>query len=52
MNQEIINLDGLAMNAVDTDCNGVIGIETIFKFKQAGKYVSAEYAGGSMHSVI
>lgn len=34
------------MNAVETDVNGVIGVDTIFKFKQSGDHVSAEYAGG------
>ena len=43
-----INLDGMIMNAVETDENGVIGVDTIFKFKQRGESVSAEYAGGKI----
>ena len=36
------------MNAVETDENGVIGVDTFFKFRQTGEYVSAEYAGGKI----
>ncbi len=46
MIERVISLDGLTMNAVATDENGVIGVDTIFKFRQAGECVSAEYAGG------
>ena len=48
MNTEPISLDGLRMNAVETDPNGVIGVETIFKFRQTGSRVYAEYAGGKI----
>lgn len=40
------NLDGLKMNAVETDPNGVIGVDTIFSFRQVGNSVSAHYSGG------
>ena len=43
-----INLNNLTMNAVETDENGVIGIETIFNFHQDGEYVHAEYRGGKI----
>lgn len=48
MSDDAINLNGLTMNAVETDKNGVIGVDTIFKFKQDGTFVSAEYAGGKI----
>ncbi|UCE59353.1 MAG: hypothetical protein JSU63_18165 [Phycisphaerales bacterium] len=48
MKARVISLDGLKMNAVETDANGVIGVDTIFKFRQTGEYVSAEYAGGKI----
>jgi hypothetical protein len=41
-----IELDGLRMNAVETDPNGVIDRDTIFMFHQDGDRVHAEYAGG------
>lgn len=43
-----ISLNGLTMNAVETDPNGVIDERTIFKFKQHGEEVYAEYAGGNI----
>lgn len=43
-----MNIDGMIMNAVETDENGVIGVDTIFNFKQSSGYVSAEYAGGKI----
>ncbi len=43
-----MNIDGMIMNAVETDENGVIGVDTIFKFRQTGEYVSAEYTGGKI----
>jgi hypothetical protein len=43
-----ISLDGLKMHAVETDPNGVIGIDTIFTFYQSGSKVTAEYSGGQI----
>ena len=43
-----IDLNGMSMNAVETDENGVIGVDTIFNFKQSSGYVTAEYAGGKI----
>jgi hypothetical protein len=43
-----IDLDGLRMNAVETDANGVIDRDTVFQFHQDGDKVHAEYAGGSI----
>ena len=40
------NFDGMIMNAVETDENGVIGPETLFQFHQSGQHVHAEYSGG------
>lgn len=40
------NLDGLKMNAIKTDPNGIIGPETIFSFTQKNNVVRAEYSGG------
>ena len=48
MNEQF-NLDGLVMNAVETDPNGVIGIDTFFHFRQEGQYVNAEYSGGRVN---
>ena len=48
MEKNEYNLDGLIMNAVETDPNGVIGIETIFRFRQTDEYVDAEYSGGQI----
>ena len=39
---ETINLNGLRMNAIDTDANGVVNAETIFHFHQLGETVWAE----------
>ena len=44
-----INLDGLKMNAIETDENGVIGKDTIFTFKEKDQYVTAEYSGGMIY---
>ncbi len=41
-----ISLDGLMMNAVESDENGVINQNTIFRFRQEGQKVYAEYQGG------
>jgi len=46
MIEPAINLDGLRMNAAETDGNGVIGVDTIFHFHQEGANVHAEYSGG------
>ena len=43
-----INLDGLRMNAVDTDDSGVSDADTLFEFHQEGANVWATYAGGSV----
>lgn len=40
------NLNGLKMNAIQTDPEGVIGAETIFEFSQNDNIVLAEYSGG------
>ncbi len=49
MNAPEFNLDGLLMNAVETDPNGVIGVDTIFRFRQSEAFVHAEYSGGKIH---
>ncbi len=36
------------MNAVVTAENGVIGIDTVFTFRESGEFVSAEYSGGQV----
>ena len=46
MNSPDINLNNLTMNAVKTDANGVIGLETLFHFHQEDQKVRAEYRGG------
>lgn len=43
-----ISLDDLKMHAVETDANGVIGIDTIFTFSQTGSKVTADYSGGQI----
>ena len=48
MEKNEFNLDGLIMNAVETDPNGVIGIETIFRFRQTDQFVDADYSGGQI----
>ena len=48
MVENSISLDGLIMNAVETDPNGVIGVDTIFNFHQAGNNVHCDYAGGKV----
>ena len=42
------DLDGIKMNAVETDENGVIGRETIFTFAQKDNFVKADYSGGKI----
>jgi hypothetical protein len=42
------SLDGLSMNAVETDANGVINVDTTFTFHQSDETVRAEYAGGQV----
>lgn len=42
------DLDGLRMNATTTAENGVIGVDTIFRFAQAGGVATASYAGGGI----
>lgn len=44
----MINLDGLIMNVVETDHNGVVDEKTIFHFQQAGDRVYAQYSGGAI----
>lgn len=44
----VVSLNGLRMNAVETDPNGVIGPQTVFQFEQAADQVYAEYAGGAI----
>lgn len=48
MEDESWRLDGLRMNAVHTDGNGVIDERTIFCFSQTGSRVKAEYQGGEI----
>ena len=48
MNSTDINLNDLTMNAVETDANGVIGVDTLFHFHQTGQQVHAEYRGGKI----
>ena len=42
-----INLDGLRMNAVDTDDSGVSNADTLFEFHQEGANVIQELPGGA-----
>jgi hypothetical protein len=42
------NFDGLKMNAIQTDPNGIICPETIFTFAQQGNTVYANYSGGQI----
>jgi len=39
-------LDGLLMNATATAAQGMIGVDTLFRFRQSGERVWADYAGG------
>jgi len=50
MRESEFNLDGLVMNAVETDPTGVISVDTIFEFKQSGSTVWAEYKGGKIQA--
>ena len=43
-----ISLAGLTANAVETDPNGVIGPETVFRFHQEDDQVWAHYEGGKI----
>jgi len=42
------SLDGLRMNAVDTDGSGISNEDTLFEFHQEGDNIWATYAGGSV----
>lgn len=42
------DLDGVTMNVVKTDANGVVNNETIFQFRQSGNVVTASYRGGGI----
>ncbi len=41
-------LNNIKMNVVKTSDNSIVGFETIFKFKQKGDLVSANYTGGKI----
>ena len=41
-------LDKVKMNVIQTAGNGIVNHETIFDFRQHGKLVKAEYAGGKI----
>lgn len=43
-----ISLNGVSMNVIDTAGNGVVGIDTIFVFKQKQQIVTANYKGGGI----
>jgi len=43
-----ISLDGLRMNAVETDPHGVLNADTIFNFHQHENKVYCDYAGGQI----
>jgi uncharacterized protein YndB with AHSA1/START domain len=42
------DFDGLRMNAVKTAENGVVNADTLFRFRQRGSEVAADYAGGGV----
>lgn len=44
------NLEGVTMHVSDTDAIGVVGSETILRFRQCGDRVWARYAGGRVAS--
>lgn len=45
---EVISLDKISMNVVETAANGVVNEETIFHFSQKEDVVTADYEGGKI----
>lgn len=43
-----INFNDILMNVPETDADGVVNSETIFKFSQTNNTVTAEYSGGKI----
>jgi hypothetical protein len=43
-----IHLNGVKMTVIDTAGNGVVGIDTVFVFKQKQQVVTAKYKGGEI----
>jgi hypothetical protein len=48
MNTEMIDLNNIKMNVIETAENGVVNKDTIFDFTQKDNYVEAKYSGGKI----
>ena len=48
MNTEMIDLNNIKMNVIETAENGVVNKDTIFDFTQKDNYVEVKYSGGKI----